>query len=219
MSINNPDIDPANNGSLVGVMNFAVQKMLQAMNGMLPAQVTSYDRETNRVEVQLMISLKTTDGSQVPRPHLVNIPVLALGGGTFSISFPLKSGDLGWVIAADRDISTFLQNYTQTAPPTTRMHNFADGMFIPDLMKSYNISGNNEDYLIIQNEDASLSVEMGLNSSTGANEINVTGDRINITVNNSTGYVVINGNLFVTGTINNPAGTVIPLPVPPPFPP
>ena len=219
MSINNPDIDPANNGSLVGVMNFAVQKMMQAMNGMLPAQVTSYDRDTNRVEVQLMISLKTTDGSQIPRPHLVNIPVLQLGGGTFSISFPLKAGDIGWVIAADRDISTFLQNYTQTAPPTTRMHNFADGMFIPDLMKSYNISGSNEDYLIIQNEDASIQVEMGLNSSTGANEINVTGDRINITVNNSTGYVVINGNLFVSGTINSPAGTVVPLPVPPPFPP
>lgn len=219
MSINNPDIDPANNGSLVGAINFAFQKMMQAMNGLLPAQVSSYDRQTNRVEVQLMISLKTTDGSQVPRPHLVNIPVLSMGGGTFGISFPLKSGDLGWVMAADRDISTFLQNYTQTAPPTTRMHNFADGIFVPDLMKSYNISSDNEDSLIIQNEDASIQVEMGLNSSTGANEINVTGDRVNITVNNSTGYVVINGNLFVSGTINSPAGMVVPLPTPPPFPP
>lgn len=217
MSINNPDIDPANNGSLVGVMNFAVQKMLQAMNGMLPAQVTSYDRETNRVEVQLMISLKTTDGSQVPRPHLVNIPVLALGGGTFSISFPLKSGDLGWVIAADRDISTFLQNYTQTAPPTTRMHNFADGMFIPDLMKNYNISSANEDYVIIQSTDGSMSIEMGLNPTTGHKEINLNADRININTTAGTGWLVVNGNTWTSLLVENatsPTMTVNPVPPP-----
>ena len=217
MSINNPDIDPANNGSLVGVMNFAVQKMMQAMNGMLPAQVTSYDREKNRVEVQLMISLKTTDGSQIPRPHLVNIPVLALGGGTFSISFPLKAGDVGWVIAADRDISTFLQNYTQTAPPTTRMHNFADGMFIPDLMKNYNISSANEDYVIIQSTDGTMSIEMGLNPTTGHKEINLNADRININTTAGTGWLVVNGNTWTSLLVENatsPTTTVNPVPPP-----
>ena len=217
MSINNPDIDPANNGSLVGVMNFAVQKMMQAMNGMLPAQVTSYDREKNRVEVQLMISLKTTDGSQIPRPHLVNIPVLALGGGTFSISFPLKAGDVGWVIAADRDISTFLQNYTQTAPPTTRMHNFADGMFIPDLMKNYNISSANEDYVIIQSTDGTMSIEMGLNPTTGHKEINLNADRININTTAGTGWLVVNGNTWTSLLVENatsPTMTVNPVPPP-----
>lgn len=219
MSINNPDIDPANNGTILGAINFAFQKMMQAYNGMLPAQVTSYDRTKNRVEVQILINLTTTDGSQVPRPHLVNIPVLALGGGTFSISFPLKPGDIGWVIAADRDISIFLQNYKQTAPATTRMNNFADSVFIPDLMKSYNINAQNEDYLIIQSQNGKMQIELGTNSSSGANEINIKADRVNINVNNSTGYVIINGNLYVTGIIASPTGTVTPVPTPPPFPP
>jgi hypothetical protein len=217
--INSPDIDPANNYSLVGSINNAFQKMMQAMNGMLPAQVTSYDREKNRVEVQLSINLLTTDGSQIPRPHLVNIPVLTLGGGLFSMSFPLKSGDLGWVLANDRDISSFLQSYSQGSPNTTRMNNFADGMFIPDLMKSYNISAPNEKYLVIQSNDGTMSIQMGINTSNNAHEINVTCDRLNITTNSGAGYVNVNGNLFVSGLIENPTGAVLPLPVVPPFPP
>ena len=217
--INNPDLDPANNNSLVGAINIAFQKLMQAMNGMLPAKVTSYDRVNNRVSVQLMINLLTTDKSQVARPHLVNIPVLCLGGGTFSISFPLAEGDLGWVLANDRDISNFLQSYSQTQPNTTRISNFADGMFIPDLMKSYNIDDSNKDYLIIQSKDGTMSIEMGINTGSGAHEINVDCDRLNLTVNSGTGFVNIDGNLFVSGTINNPTGAVIPLPVVPPFPP
>ena len=218
--INNPDIDPANNYSLVGVINFAFQKMMQSMNNMLPAQVTAYNRLTNRVSIQIMINLITTDGQQVPRPHLVNIPVLVLGGGTFSISFPLEVGDLGWVLANDRDISLFLQTYNQTAPNTSRMNNFADGLFIPDLMKSYNISTPNKGYLVIQSQDGTMSFEMGINPDTTAHEINVSCDRLNLTVNEGIGFVNIQGNLFVSGVINNPTpGTIVPLPVVPPFPP
>jgi hypothetical protein len=218
-NINNPDIDPANNYSLVGVVNFAFQKMMQSMNGMLPAQVTAYDRETNRVSIQIMINLTTTDGQQIPRPHLVNIPVLILGGGTFSISFPLNVGDLGWVLANDRDISLFLQNYGQSAPNTTRTNNFADGLFIPDLMRSYNINSDNEGYMIIQSVDGTMSVELGINPSTNAHEMNVIVDRLNVNVNSGTGYLNVDGNLFVSGLISNVTGTVTPAPVVPPFPP
>ena len=219
MTINNPDIDPANNYSLVGVINFAFQKMMQSMNNMLPAQVTAYDRETNRVSVQIMINLVTTDGQQVARPHLVNIPVLILGGGTFSISFPLNVGDLGWVLANDRDISLFLQTYGQSAPNTTRMNNFADGMFIPDMMKTFNYSSATEGYFIIQSQDGTMLIEMGVNPSTTAHELNITVDRVNVTVNGGTGYLNVDGNLFVSGLIQNPTGAVTPLPVVPPFPP
>jgi hypothetical protein len=217
MSINNPDLDPANNYSLVGSINFAFQKMMQAMNGMLPAIVTAYDRETNRVSAQLAINLVTTDGQQVPRPNLVNIPVLILGGGTFSISFPVQVGDLGWVLASDRDISLFLQTYLQTSPNTSRMNNFADSLFIPDLMKSYNISSSNEDYFVIQSTDGTMSIEMGINPTTGHKEINLTADRININTTGGTGYLVLNGNLWTSALVENAASAVFTVnPTPPP---
>ena len=75
MSNNNPSIDPANNGSLAGTIQFAFSKMMQQVNGMLPASVLSYDRETNRAQVQLLIDIVGTDGTQYPRPQLASVPV------------------------------------------------------------------------------------------------------------------------------------------------
>ena len=137
---NPPDIDPANNESLAGTMQFAFYKMLQSVNGMLPAQVIAYDRSTNRVQVQLLIAVVTTRGMQISRPQLASLPVLVLGGGGFMMNFNLEEGDLGWVLANDRDISIFLQSYEESAPNTARVKNFADGLFIPDIMKGYTIA-------------------------------------------------------------------------------
>jgi len=219
-NINNPDIDPANNYSLVGVINFAFQKMMQAVNGMLPAKVLEYDRVTNRASVQLLVNLKTTSGASVERGSVASVPVLQMGGGTYSISFPLKAGDLGWLLANDRDISQFLENYNAESPSTNRMHNFADGVFFPDAMKSFNINAANKDYLVIQSEDGKTTIEMGVSTSVGTpHEINIKCDRLNITPNTGTGYVNINGNLFVNGLIESPTGAVTPLPIIPPFPP
>jgi len=221
--INNPDIDPANNYTLVGVTEFAFKKMQQAINGMLPAKVIEYDRTTNRVSVQLSIDLRTTSGGSVSRAQLSSIPVFCLGGGSFSVSFPLEAGDTGWVLASDRDISEFLKNYDQAAPPTTRMYNFADGVFYPDVMQTYNITDAKKDYAIIQSEDGNITIELGVNTVTGAKEINVLADRVNIALNNTaTGFVTVNGNLIVSGTVTaqvlTPTGAPI-VPFPPPFPP
>ena len=78
---NYPDIDPANNGSLAGVMQFAFYKLLQSTDGMLPATVIAYDRATNRVQVQLSIAVVTTTGAQISRPQIASLPVMLLGGG------------------------------------------------------------------------------------------------------------------------------------------
>jgi hypothetical protein len=223
ININNPDIDPANNYTLTGVTEFAFKKMQQAVNGMLPAQVISYDRTTNRVSVQLLIDLRTTSGTAISRATLSSIPVLCLGGGNFSVSFPLNAGDQGWVLANDRDISTFLNTYDQTIPASTRMYNFADGIFYPDVMKTYNITESNKGYGIIQSQDGTISIEFGVNVTTGANEINVISDRVNIALNNTTtGLVTIDGNLLVRGLISCPLPLVnapAPIPFPPPYPP
>ena len=100
------------------------------------------------------------------------------------------------------------------------MNNFADGMFIPDLMRTYNFSTAKEGYLVIESLDATMSLEMGINQSSSAHELNIKSDRLNITVNNGLGFVNIEGNLFVSGEITNPAPSmIVTLPVIPPFPP
>lgn len=186
---NNPDIDPANNESLAGTLQFAFYKFMQNMNGLLPAQVIKYDRTTNRVQIQLMIAVVTTQGAQVSRPQIASVPVLVLGGGDVFLSFNLQAGDLGWLAANDRDISLFLQSYTETAPNTGRIKNFADGVFIPDIMKGYTIDPSDASNAVLSTKDGTIRI------SIGASGVKITAPT-----------VTIDGAEHVTGVITGDAG-------------
>ena len=193
MSNNNPSLNPANNNSLVGSVTFAFNKLMQNMNSMLPAKVIKYDRENNRVSVQPLINLMTTDGSQVSRAQLSSIPVFVFGGGGFRISFPLNTGDLGWILANDRDISLFLQSYKQTAPNSARIRTFSDAVFFPDVMNGLNsIAGDDAENVVIQSIDGSVSIAL----STDTIDIIAP-----VAVNITAPVLAVTGNITATGTI------------------
>ena len=200
---NNPSIDPANNNTLAGTLQFVFGKLMQQTDGMLPARVISYDRTTNRVQVQLMINLITTDGSQVPRPQIASLPVLLLGGGDFFISFPIKTGNMGWVLANDRDVSLFLQSYAQSPPNTHRVKSFSDGMFIPDVMNGFTIDPTDEDNLVIQSIDGLTKITIGASGINLESDIAITikSDTISIDMSNPLNVLQLNGSLNATGTI------------------
>jgi hypothetical protein len=61
-------------------MREVFRKLMQGTDGMLPAVVVSYDRESNTAEVRPTIALLTTSGEVVPRASVARVPVLALGG-------------------------------------------------------------------------------------------------------------------------------------------
>lgn len=200
-SNNNPDIDPANNDTLAGTLQFAFYKLLQGVNGMLPAQVIAYDRTKNRVQVQLLIAVVGTDGSQISRPQIASIPVLLLGGGNFFLSFNLNPGDLGWVIANDRDISLFLQTYSEAAPNTGRIKNFSDGVFIPSVMTGYTIASEDSENVVLQNLDGTVKITLG----TGM--INISAPLVTIegynpvSITPSGGTLAVIGDITATGSI------------------
>ena len=193
---NNPNINPADNESLAGVMRFAFNQLLRNTDGMLPAQVISYDRAENRVQVQLMVAMVSTSGAQVSRSQIASIPVINLGGGGYVLNFPLQPGDLGFVMANDRDISLFLQTYIESPPNTQRVKNFADGVFIPSVLSNYDVSGEDGN-AVLQNLDGSVKI------SLSQTDINIVADNtiinsVNVTVNADTD-VTVNTN---TATVN-----------------
>lgn len=198
---NNPDIDPANNESLAGTLRFAFYKMLQGVNGMLPAEVISYDRTNNRVQVQLLIAVVSTGGAQISRPQIASIPVLLLGGGDFFMSFNLNPGDLGWVIANDRDISLFLQTYSQAAPNTGRIKSFSDGVFIPSVMTGYTIAGGDLGKAILQNLDGTVKITLETGKITiSAPLVEIDGYNPSI-ITPTGGTLAVIGNITATGSI------------------
>lgn len=151
---NSPSIDPAGRGNWVGTMKLILTKFLAQTDDMLPAQIVSYDRATNRAEVIPLITQVTTDGVRVPRAQVASIPVLQLGAGNFVLSFPVKPGNLGWIKANDRDISIFMQSFGESAPNTQRKHSFEDALFIPDTMfQDVVINSEDEDNVVLQTLD------------------------------------------------------------------
>ena len=205
----NPNIDPANNGTLVGTIKFAYEQMMKNTDGMLPAKVLSYNRETNRVKVQLLITLVTTGGEQVPRPTVASLPVLQIGGGGFTLNFPLTGGDLGWVMASDRDISLFLQTYAQAQPNTQRVKNFSDGLFIPNVMTQYSIDEEDEDCVVLQSLDGTTKISIGDLELNIKSPLKIILDAPLIVANPITpGLFAVNGAITASGTIT--PGTPIP---------
>lgn len=157
-----PSRNPANSsGDMPGAIREILDKFLKSsVDDMLPAKIVAYDRNTNRATIQPLIALLRTDGSPVRRNQLVSIPVLNIGGGGFILSFNFKEGDLGWIKASDRDIADFLKNYKEATPSTRRVHDFNNGLFIPDVMTGYQIDGEDAENAVLQTLDGTVRVSL-----------------------------------------------------------
>lgn len=159
-----PSIDPADQDSMVGTLRLAFRKMLMGVDGMLPARVIAYQRTPNNVAtVQPLIMIGDTSGNKMSRAQIENIPVLAFGAGGFLMSFNVKPGDMGWILASDRDISLFLQGMREDWPNTKRLKSFSDGMFIPDAMRNWALADEDQENAVFQSTDGSIKISLGEN--------------------------------------------------------
>ena len=182
-----PSNNPADSNTLDGLNNTLIDKIFLNLKKVCPGIIQSYDRQTNRAVVKPAITGIASQGQKVPKENLVNIPVLNLSGGGVVLSFPIKQGDTGWLIAADRNISIFKQNLVESAPNDYRKHCFEDSFFIPDKINDLNILDN--DSFIIQTIDGETS------SSLKENLLNLIATAINLT-----GATTITGDTSITGT-------------------
>lgn len=155
-----PSKNPADDGTAGGVLRTIFRKQAMKMDGQLPAVVLSYNRMTNRAMVRPLISMLKTNMQPVQRASVASVPVLALSGGGYVLSFPVKPGDLGWIEASDRDISLFMQSMQQSHPNTFRIHSFNDGRFIPDAFADYVINDEDSDAAVLQSRDGSVRIAL-----------------------------------------------------------
>lgn len=182
--------------TLAAAVNRAVESRLMDTDGMIPAIVVAYDRKSNIATVKPAIHIVRTDGVTKARNPLTKISVLSLGGGNFMINFPVSAGDLGWIVAGDRDISLYKDALAEQPPNSSRIRNFADGLFIPDVMRKYTIAAEDAAAMVIQSLD-------------GATKISLRDDNIKIATKSKllvdvpesqfTGNITVDKNLTVTG--------------------
>jgi hypothetical protein len=199
-----PSGDPADDDSLAGTLRAVFKKQLQNTDDMLPAIVVAYDRVKNRANVRPLIAVLTTDNRAVDRAPLASVPVMQFGGGDIVLNFNLKPGNLGWIKANDRDISTFLQSYGNTTPNTVRLHSFEDAVFVPDVMRGWVIAGEDDEAAVLQTLDGSVKVSVSaarVKLAFGAKSVTVDGSGTTIV-----GGLVVDGITFGTHRHPDPQG-------------
>lgn len=161
-----PTHNPADINTLDGMNNFLADKMSMNIQKVIPGIVQSYNRLTNRAVVKPAITGVASQGQKVSKEALTDVPVLNLSGGGITLSFPIKTGDTGWLIACDRNISIFKQNLTESAPNDIRKHKYEDSFFIPD--KINNIGVTDPTAFIITDGTSSISLKTGAIDITAA---------------------------------------------------
>lgn len=196
---NPPSIDPADEDSLTGVFRSVLGKFLQQTDDMLPAIVIAYDRVSNRATVQPQVMMGSTSGEKISRAQIASVPVLNIGGGGFVLSFPIKPGDLGWIKASDRDISLYLQGgLKEEWPNTKRMHSFQDGLFIPDVLKTFTVDGEDAERVVLQTTDATtrIAIAPGLVKITTPGTVEVDAPTVHMT-----GDLQVDGSITAQGEV------------------
>lgn len=155
-----PSGNPADIGSTVGLFRQVLSKFLQGVDDMLPARVIAFDRDKNLVQVQPLIMVLTTDDRVVSRAQVASIPVFQIGAGGYVLNFPIQAGDIGWIKANDRDISLFMQSFSEQGPNTLRKHSFEDAVFFPNVLTGYTINGEDDGNVVLQTLDGSQRVSI-----------------------------------------------------------
>lgn len=172
-----PANNPADMDSLAGLLNIFKNNLFYNLRVCLPGIVASYNRSTKRANITPAIASKDTNGETLTLPQLSNVPVANLGGGGFSVSFPLQEGDTGWLIFTDRDISIY-KNSRQISPSNTELsHDLNSAFFIPDTMQSVSIDAEDEGAATLQTLDGATKVSVGDgNVAIKATSIKLNGD-------------------------------------------
>jgi hypothetical protein len=101
----------------------------------LPGILQSYDATALTCTVQPSIQgqLRQQDGSwkDVNLPILLDCPVIFMGGGAFTWTFPLTQGDEGLVVFSSRCIDAWWYSGGVQKQARARMHDLSDGFFLP----------------------------------------------------------------------------------------
>ena len=195
------NFNPANSGSISGILSEILKNFGYTLENSIPAVVKSYNRNTNVAVVQPAINNITT-GNEVLPYDTMSLPVFNYGAGDIVINFPLKEGNTGWIVACDKDSSLFLQSLKVSNPNTFIRHKFSFGFFIPDKVHGASISQADDGLLVIQTLDGKTKICLGENYINVVSEENIdvtTKDTLTINAD----HIIVNASSDLTITTPN----------------
>lgn len=119
-----------NEPNLTQVLENAFFALQREIHTALPARVLKFNTADNTVQVELMINELKRDGQSLVLPPIDDVPVQFFRGGDFVITTPIKKGDEGLCIFAERCIDGWFALSQKKEPMDFRLHDYSDGFFL-----------------------------------------------------------------------------------------
>src|SRR3954466_11082659 len=100
--------------NLIDVLEQVVERKLSEVNTNLPATIVSYDAAKNRAVVKVTLPKAIADDESLAGPQVVEVPIVwhASGGGSSSLTMPLKAGDGVMLAVQQRSLENWLGGNT-----------------------------------------------------------------------------------------------------------
>lgn len=156
---------------LIDALQRMLDQRLSEVNTSAPGRIVSING--NRAVVRPDMSKLLADGTPLPPPNIVSVPIVWPGasGGEASMTMPLKPGDGVVLLFSQRSLEDWL-NGNAEAPSDPRMFDITDAIAIPGLSASASAPDPNDVVIrhgagvIRMTPDGSISIGNGAGSLT-----------------------------------------------------
>ena len=179
---------------LGGIIQSHIDNFETQLNTTLPAEIVSFDSETQTATVQPLIYEVYSDGISSRLPEIDDVPVMFPSAGGGMITFPIRTGDEVLIVFSQRDIDKWSVQGGEGVPSTQHYHEYNDAIAIVGLSSNKNsLKANTEDVQIrFDDADGEISsITLGadksisLDSSSGSQVRQLSDGNIEITTANT----------------------------------
>lgn len=137
--------------SLEEAIRLSIWNVLDGVNTAFPAKVESYDYTSQKASIKPLLKKRYIDNTVIEMPKIVGVPVHFQRSGGASFTFPIKKGDTGLAICAQRSLDKWLSEGSEAAPKNRRKFDISDAVFFPGIIpfSEKSLAENNDDVLLV----------------------------------------------------------------------
>ena len=117
--------------SMSETLDAFLDSRLREIRTVAPCVVLEYDAASRRAVVQPAIRMMLTDGAEVARAPLIDVPVAFPAAGGVELVFELQPGDTGLLLACERDISQFKSALSVSSPGSADVLSERQSVMLP----------------------------------------------------------------------------------------
>lgn len=183
--VENP-FEQSPNDIIVGIVRQELKKLHTCIPAIVKKVVSRGEVIVSPAVQQIDVNWQSVEWADI------KLPVHTPSGNAILCSAPLTVGDTGWIIAGDLDPTLFFNDMERPARQNTMdRHNYQFGFFLPDKIKGFEISGDDDGWYIgTADGETKIVLKDGEVSIVSKSTLKITAENVSI---NGSSKVEING--------------------------